>query len=58
MPVNQFLLWISDIVIILGNMYLYMFLQRNTDRRQKGDMCTGVRSYLQGDHINCYKNIC
>ena len=42
MPVNQLLVWISDIVIIVGNMYLYTFLQRNTDRRTKGDTCPRV----------------
>ena len=40
MPVNFVLLLIVDMVIIFGNLYLYKFLQQNTDRRKKG------RTYL------------
>ena len=36
MPVNFVLLLIVDMVIIFGNLYLYKFLQQNTDRRKKG----------------------
>ena len=51
MPVNQFLLWISDIVIIVGNMYLYTFLQRSTDRRTKGDTCPRATIYWIKDYL-------
>ena len=36
MPVNQFLLFVVDMVIIFGNLYLYKFLQLDTERREKG----------------------
>ena len=36
MPVNFVLLLLVDMVIIFGNLYLYKFLQQNTDRRKKG----------------------
>ena len=39
MPVNFVLLLIVDMVIIFGNLYLYKFLQQNTDRRKKGRTC-------------------
>lgn len=34
MPINQFLLYINDIIIVLGNWYLYTFLKKNTDRKE------------------------
>ena len=36
MPVNQLLLFVVDMVIIFGNLYLYKFLQLDTERREKG----------------------
>ena len=36
MPINQLLLFVVDMVIIFGNLYLYKFLQLDTERREKG----------------------
>ena len=36
MPINQFLLYLIDSVIIFGNLYLYRFLTQNTVRRTRG----------------------
>ena len=36
MPINQFLLYFVDSVIIFGNLYLYRFLTQNTVKRTKG----------------------
>ena len=33
MPVNQIMIYLVEIVWITGNLYLYRFLQQNTDRR-------------------------
>ena len=47
MPVNFVLLLIVDMVIIFGNLYLYKFLQQNTDRRKKGrTYCMKEDQYL------------
>ena len=35
MPINQFILYINDIIIVLGNWYLYTFLKKNTDRKER-----------------------
>ena len=34
MPINQTILYVVDTVIIFGNLYLYRFLQKNTDRKE------------------------
>jgi len=47
MPVNQLLLFVVDMVIIFGNLYLYKFLQLDTERREKG-----VLKILSG----CFEN--
>ena len=45
MPVNQLLLFVVDMVIIFGNLYLYKFLQLDTERREKG-VLTILYAYL------------
>ena len=47
MPINQLLLFVVDMVIIFGNLYLYKFLQLDTERREKG-----VLKILSG----CFEN--
>ena len=45
MPVNQLLLFVVDMVIIFGNLYLYKYLQLDTERREKG-VLTILYGYL------------
>ena len=35
MPINQFILYINNTIIVLGNWYLYTFLKKNTDRKER-----------------------
>ena len=34
MPINQFILYINNAIIVLGNWYLYRFLEKNTDKKE------------------------
>ena len=34
MPINQFILYINNAIIVLGNWYLYRFLKKNTAKKE------------------------